>query len=58
MERFWRTLPDRKAVVREYLACGFTTVYSCISWKELRATLPDMAEVMGHSIIARHRLRA
>ena len=49
---------DHRSRVAEFLAAGFTVAFSCVSWRELRADLPDMAEVMGRSIIARHRLRA
>ncbi len=48
----------RKALVQEFTACGFDTGYSCVTWQELRNLLPNVADVLGHSIAARHRLRS
>ena len=49
---------DHRSRVAEFHAAGFKVAFSCISWRELRAGLPDMAEVMGRSIMVRHRVRA
>jgi hypothetical protein len=71
VDRWWSTLADkaasekpggpapaRKALVREFNACGFSSGFSCVSWGELRTLLPNVAEALGQSIITRHRLRA
>lgn len=46
-----------RAIAAEFQAAGFEVAFSCVSWQEMRKLLPDMAEVIGRSVIARHRIR-
>ena len=55
---WWSQLRDMAAARAEFYAAGFTVAFSCIGWAQLRQLLPDMADALGRSIIARHRLRA
>jgi hypothetical protein len=62
---WWHSAPSSSDATRnirllaaEFRAAGFEIAFSCVSWRELREQLPEMAEVLGKSVIARHRLRA
>lgn len=56
LSTWWDEQP-RKVVQQAYYAAGFMVAYSCMGWRELRREFPDMAEVIGASVIQRHRLR-
>lgn len=43
----------RKERMAAFRAAGFVEGYSIVSWPELRRLLPDMAEVLGKSILRR-----
>lgn len=55
---WWSRLRTRQAALAEFEAAGFLVGFSCVGWAQLRQLLPDMAEVLGRSILTRHRLRA
>lgn len=53
----WWSAQDQKTLVAAWYAAGFTTIFSCMGWGELRRTMPDVADVLGRSVITRYRLR-
>ncbi len=54
----WWAQQDQKTIAAAWYAAGFTTIYSCMGWDELKRRMAEVAHVLGRSIITRYRLQA
>lgn len=46
-------IPSREACVDVWVAAGAVDVYSCMSWRELSDTMPEMAEAIAAVLLRR-----